>query len=287
MWLDPLPPSRFAAWAARSRRGFVEQQIRSAALPEAEAEAYAAQQQALLLPAGLSTPGHHVWVVRAGPDSVGYLWVQIRRADRGREAYVYDVELDRSARGRGLGRATMLAGEHAVRGLGATRVRLNVFGHNAVAIRLYDSLGYAVLVTTLTRHLDDAGPAPYGDQRSVTTRHPAQVSPGHDVWSVHQDEDEVGSVCLHEVERSDGRHAQGHDVTVRSPGYAGAVVAGIVRLCVDRGAASLALSVKGDRELVDRCREAGFGVTAQLREKELRAQPAQQGDVRETGARGR
>jgi ribosomal protein S18 acetylase RimI-like enzyme len=39
------------------------------------------------------------------------------------------------------------------RELGATTIALNVFGHNATAIRLYDSLGYAVTAQQMRRDL--------------------------------------------------------------------------------------------------------------------------------------
>jgi hypothetical protein len=65
------------------------------------------------------------------------------------DAFLYDIELAPATRGRGLGRATMLAAEDAARELGADRIRLNVFGHNTAARRLYESLGYRPVVTML------------------------------------------------------------------------------------------------------------------------------------------
>jgi GNAT superfamily N-acetyltransferase len=64
----------------------------------------------------------------------------------------FAAELARSAhtpveeahRGRGLGRATMLAAEEPLRGDGCTRIALNVWGCNRRAILLHDSLGYQV-----------------------------------------------------------------------------------------------------------------------------------------------
>ena len=41
----------------------------------------------------------------------------------------------------------------AARGLGATTMSLNVFGHNTAAIRLYESLGYAVTAQQMKRDL--------------------------------------------------------------------------------------------------------------------------------------
>ena len=60
-------------------------------------------------------------------------------------SWVYSVETRPEHRGRGYGYAAMLAGERATLEAGDTHLGLNVFGHNTVAIRLYDRMGYAVV----------------------------------------------------------------------------------------------------------------------------------------------
>ncbi len=50
--------------------------------------------------------------------------------------------IDEEFRGRGYGRQAMLLAEELARTNGASTMRLNVFGHNNVARRLYWSLGY-------------------------------------------------------------------------------------------------------------------------------------------------
>ena len=149
----------FEDWAAHSRRGFADQQVASGTSPPEEAEEEAARGFAELLPDGLATPSHHVFTVHeAGADDVvGYLWLRVRpqpeTADEV-EGYVFDVELVPAARGRGLGRAMMLAAEEAARDLGATVMRLNVFGHNTAAMRLYESLGYTVIGAAMQASLE-------------------------------------------------------------------------------------------------------------------------------------
>jgi ribosomal protein S18 acetylase RimI-like enzyme len=68
---------------------------------------------------------------------------------------VYDVHIDEAFRGRGLGRATMLAAEDVVRSEGFGRIALNVFGGNDRAEQLYRSLGYGVDSTQLSKSLED------------------------------------------------------------------------------------------------------------------------------------
>lgn len=147
----------FDRWAPRSMQGFAEQQVSAGLQPELEATAYARQQFAELLPSGLATPLHLQWTVHErveGDPVVGQLWLRVRTLSSEVEAFVFDVEIVEAARGRGLGRATMLAAEQAARELDASVVRLNVFGHNTAARRLYESLGYAVASATMTKRLD-------------------------------------------------------------------------------------------------------------------------------------
>jgi ribosomal protein S18 acetylase RimI-like enzyme len=56
--------------------------------------------------------------------------------------FVFDIEIDAEHRGRGLGRAAMLAAERVVADAGRSVIGLNVFGPNRRARRLYESLGY-------------------------------------------------------------------------------------------------------------------------------------------------
>jgi ribosomal protein S18 acetylase RimI-like enzyme len=180
--LEPLTQSEFDAWAEHSRRGFAAQQVAAGLQPEADALEAAERGFAELLPDGLATPQHHVLRV-LGPDggTVGHLWVRVRPLSDEVEAYVYDVEVVPDARGRGLGRATMLAAEELARGLDATVIRLNVFGHNLPAIRLYESLGYTVVGATMTARVDDlpdaVGRGPRVELRDMTEREYAVFRP--------------------------------------------------------------------------------------------------------------
>jgi ribosomal protein S18 acetylase RimI-like enzyme len=155
----------FDPWSSRSIRGAAAQQVAAGLLPEHEATARAEQMFASLLPQGLATPLHVLRTVRRAeaPETVvGHLWMRVRPLSDEVEGYVFDVEIDPGLRGRGLGHATIQAAEQLARGLDASVVRLNVFGHNTAALRLYDSLRYAVTSTAMTSRLDRPRPADAG-----------------------------------------------------------------------------------------------------------------------------
>lgn len=110
-----------------------------------------------LMPDGLATAGMRVLhVLDDDGRDAGVLWVGPHR-QRADALYVNDVEIDTEHRGRGLGRAAMLTAEQIARDGGYAAIGLNVFGYNEVARSLYDSLGYQVASTQMTKGLGPPG----------------------------------------------------------------------------------------------------------------------------------
>ncbi len=137
--LRPLRDDEYAAWDAGHRREYARGLVEHAGLTPEEAEAKVARDIPAALPDGLATPGVHVWAAEADGRRVGTVFFGIR----GTEAWLYEITIDEGERGRGYGRAAMLALEDEVRALGHDRLALNVWGGNEVARGLYRSLGYA------------------------------------------------------------------------------------------------------------------------------------------------
>lgn len=155
-----MTADRFEAWAVESRAGFTEQQVASGAMPRQEARDYAVSEIRKLLPSGLETPDQYLWCAYVGDVEVGVLWLGLLRQEAGVDAFVYDVAVSASQRRRGYGRAIMASGEQEARRLGASTIRLNVFGHNHAAHQMYEGLGYVVTTTNMARRLDAGAPRP-------------------------------------------------------------------------------------------------------------------------------
>ena len=151
--LTPMTEAEYADFVERSQRGYAEQIAASGSMDADAAARKATDDFARLLPDGLASPGMHLWTARVGDEPVGIGWIEVREHPSGTSAYVFDVEVAEQHRGRGLGRALMEALHDAARELGATSISLNVFGQNTTAIRLYDSLGYAVTSQQMKRDL--------------------------------------------------------------------------------------------------------------------------------------
>jgi ribosomal protein S18 acetylase RimI-like enzyme len=154
--LRAMTDDEYVRWVTTSVAGYAESFVQNATMTAEEAQERSEHDFAELLPDGRDTPEQHLWTVTdaATGAAVGSLWINVRDRGIGRAAFVYDIEMDESQRGKGYGRATMLAGEVAAKELGATTIGLNVFGFNTVAIGLYTSLGYEVSSQNMMKTLE-------------------------------------------------------------------------------------------------------------------------------------
>ena len=154
--LRPITEAEFPAFVEASKAGYAEGievhggQTREAARQKAEADFPA------VLPMGLRTPGHHIFIVEADGAAVGRLWLAEREMAGRRVMFVYDITIDAAQQGHGFGRAAMRLAEDEARARGIGRIELNVFGGNEVARGLYRSLGYVETSAQMAKVLDPA-----------------------------------------------------------------------------------------------------------------------------------
>lgn len=138
-----MDETRYALWEERSFDGFRQSWI-DRGLPPDQASAKAESSRLENLPNGLATPGTSIDVLVHDGDVVGHVWVSTREIAPGAVgAFVYDVEVDESQRGKGYGRALMLHAERIAHDMETGVLGLHVFTGNTAAIGLYESLGYA------------------------------------------------------------------------------------------------------------------------------------------------
>ena len=137
----PMTEAEYQRWLPGAKAGYADDMVRSGVDAET-ARAKAEHDFPALLPDGIVSEGHLLYTVEDDGDAVGVLWLAEREGDLGRSLFVYDVQIDESHRGRGLGKETMRFAEEEARRRGLSFVSLNVFGGNDVARNLYRSLGY-------------------------------------------------------------------------------------------------------------------------------------------------
>jgi ribosomal protein S18 acetylase RimI-like enzyme len=150
--LRPMTTAEYDAWREHSLATYARERAEAEGRPVAETMPEEEADFASLLPQGQHTPGHQFFHVLDSDTVVGWLWVG-PHPNRRDAAWVYDIEIEASARGRGLGRATMLAAEGVAVAAGATELGLNVFAVNETAKSLYRSLGYTVTSMRMSKPL--------------------------------------------------------------------------------------------------------------------------------------
>jgi ribosomal protein S18 acetylase RimI-like enzyme len=147
--LRPITESEFAAWKDRAAASFAAGIGPARGLDPEEALKLAHDETSRLLPDGTGTEQHLIWIACDGSQPVGSLWISTKQ----RVPFVFGIEVGSEQRGKGYGRAIMLAGEEECRRLGYHQLDLNVFGDNSTAISLYESLGYTVTSQQMRKEL--------------------------------------------------------------------------------------------------------------------------------------
>jgi GNAT superfamily N-acetyltransferase len=150
--LRPMTEAEYGPYIAHLREDYAQERAKSGETPIEEERESSNKQIDGLIPQGLATPDHYFWTVMdEGGVGIGSLWVFVDPA-KGR-AFIYDIALAEERRGKGYGRQTLQVLESAVRPMGVRRIALNVFGKNAVARHLYDTVGYYVVATAMQKDI--------------------------------------------------------------------------------------------------------------------------------------
>jgi ribosomal protein S18 acetylase RimI-like enzyme len=150
--LRPLSESGLPGFLARANAEYRRERIEAGDSPEYADERVASSNEQYF-PGGRPAEGQLVFEVVESGETVGMLWLGVIDRARPNEWWVFDIEIDEGHRGQGHGRAAMQLAEGVAREHGATKLGLNVFGHNTVAQRLYASLGYDVTAINMAKPL--------------------------------------------------------------------------------------------------------------------------------------
>ncbi|MEX0709894.1 MAG: GNAT family N-acetyltransferase [Chloroflexota bacterium] len=151
--LRPIRTEEFPAFWEASKAGYAHGIEVHGGQSHAAAQRKADADMATVLPKGLETPGHTIFLVEADGEAVGRLWLAERESGGRRALFVYDITIDDEHQGRGFGRAAMRLAEAEARARGMWRIELNVFGGNDVARGLYRSLGYVETSVQMAKDL--------------------------------------------------------------------------------------------------------------------------------------
>ena len=137
--------AEFEALRAAGVKRYAEENVKVGYWRPGEALKRSEATHANLLPDGLRTEGHHFYkAVDAETEAqVGHVWLKVEPGEE-RKGFIYDVLIEEGQRGKGYGKAMMIALEARARRMKVGSLALHVFAYNDVARRLYDSLGYEI-----------------------------------------------------------------------------------------------------------------------------------------------
>ncbi|MCT1479970.1 GNAT family N-acetyltransferase [Microbacterium sp. p3-SID336] len=151
----PMTADEFDEWMDAVARAYAQEQVAAGRWEADGAVRRARTENARMLPQGPDTP--RMLVLRGLDDhgrAIGRAWAGLDHP-RGAPgvAFLYDIEVEASRRGEGLGRGLLAAVEKAAKDAGAAALELNVFGSNRPAIAMYETAGYEVVTQQMRKQL--------------------------------------------------------------------------------------------------------------------------------------
>lgn len=159
--LDPMTQAEFEHYAAYAIEDYAQAHFRNGDCDLEEARGRSRRGYAELLPEGLATKDQFLFSVRedAQAEPVGVLWLALQQRDGKPLVYIYDIEIVAGRRGQGLGTQLLRLVDEHCRGMGVSRISLNVMGWNHGARALYERNGFGVTGIGMTKRLDAVKPS--------------------------------------------------------------------------------------------------------------------------------
>jgi ribosomal protein S18 acetylase RimI-like enzyme len=152
--LRRMTPAEFDSLIDSSFSAFLAESVATGRIRPEDVPAEAGRRREEMLPNGLDTTNMLLFVGEVDGERIGWMWLALPGPPHHAEAaWVYNVEVDESERGKGYGKAMMLAAERELVHRGVTKLGLNVFGSNKSAIGLYERLGYEVISQQMIKPL--------------------------------------------------------------------------------------------------------------------------------------
>lgn len=151
--LEPMSADRFILWSEHHVSHYAADKVDSGTWTQDESLERARAENAELLPLGVATPGHDLFVGLVDGEEIGYLWLFTDPEKSPQETFIYDIEVVEGRRGEGLGRALLEAAEGWCADHSVGTLRLHVFGFNTAAITLYESAGFETTDLTMAKQI--------------------------------------------------------------------------------------------------------------------------------------
>ncbi|MEG2985817.1 MAG: GNAT family N-acetyltransferase [Peptostreptococcaceae bacterium] len=104
-----------------------------------------------LLPNGVNSDNNHLFsIINETNEVIGMIWLNEKENS---SSFIYDININENYQGKGYGYRAMKEIEGVAKTLGLDKIDLHVFGHNEIAINLYEKLGYKATNIMMSKKL--------------------------------------------------------------------------------------------------------------------------------------
>lgn len=156
--LSPMTQDEFDDYLPPSIERYKNDKMRANNLTAEEANKIAHGDFERVLPDGLQSKNNFLFSLTNGEGKkVGTIWYCIRGEKNNQKAFIAEIFINESERGRGYGKAAMLAIEAHAKSQQLNNIELHVFGFNEAAIKLYRSLGYETTDLSMAKKVGSSG----------------------------------------------------------------------------------------------------------------------------------
>ncbi|MFI6821341.1 GNAT family N-acetyltransferase [Micromonospora sp. NPDC050187] len=149
----PMTEEQYDRYRQQAEIRYARNIAASGAMPLPEAQEKSRRDHETLLPDGLDSTDHHLWIAYDGDTEVGMLWLHVEPKSDGPHAFVFDIEVRQDVRRKGYGRAILETAEEWCRARDVVSIGLSVFGFNLAARSLYEQLGFETTSLQMRKHL--------------------------------------------------------------------------------------------------------------------------------------
>ncbi|MGF3102922.1 GNAT family N-acetyltransferase [Rossellomorea sp. DUT-2] len=151
--LQPMQDYEYTLWIQESIKEYAEEKTKAGNFQKETSLEQAEKEFNQLLPDGLKSKDHYLFTLIDGEnqEDVGTLWINVQ--EDGKEAFIYDIKIHESKRGRGYGKEALKSLDSYAREKDISKISLHVFGHNKVALSLYQNTGFEVTNVLMSKTL--------------------------------------------------------------------------------------------------------------------------------------
>lgn len=134
----------FQLYISGAIESYAKNKVTSGNWGEDEAINLSKKEFSRLLPKDEKSELNYLYSIFQDQQLVGMIWIAKTSTTNPDQGYIFDVIIYEPHQGQGYGKQAMKEIERIAKELGMNKIALHVFGHNKVARRLYEQLGYEI-----------------------------------------------------------------------------------------------------------------------------------------------